>query len=99
MSTMQWFQSSRSTLNSFRLLAGDNKPVDFLFFFYFLALTVISLLIKAENNVLQPEVCSIVIGDSTAEQIVRFSEKHFQQLGIILLLTSFCLAAQTHPIS
>lgn len=76
-------------------------PVDFLFsiFFIFLALTVISLLIKAENNVLQPEVCSIVIGDGTAEQIVRFSEKHFQQLGIILLLTSFCLAAQTHPIS
>lgn len=98
MSTMQSFQSSRSTLNSFRLLAGDNMPVDFLFF-YFLALTVISLLIKAENNVLQPEVCSIVIGDGTAEQIVRFSEKHFQQLGIILLLTSFCLAAQTHPIS
>lgn len=98
MSTMQSFQSSRSTLNSFRLLAGDNMPVDFLFF-NFLALTVISLLIKAENNVLQPEVCSIVIGDGTAEQIVRFSEKHFQQLGIILLLTSFCLAAQTHPIS
>lgn len=78
MSTMQSFQSSRSTLNSFRLLAGDNMPVDFLFF-NFLALTVISLLIKAENNVLQPEVCSIVIGDGTAEQIVRFSEKHFQQ--------------------